>query len=102
MEKIMVYFDMPGVTAEQYDQIWKDLKAAGHAFPKGLLHHAAAPTVSSWLVVDVWESADRFKEFGDVLMPLLVKNGISKNDPVILPLHNMYNVAEKPEYESKL
>lgn len=98
----MVYFDMPGVSGEQYDQVWKDLKAAGHAHPKGLLHHAAAPTTSSWLVVDVWESADAFKEFGQVLMPILEKNGMPKNDPVILQLHNMYNASETPEYESKI
>ncbi|WP_316839387.1 hypothetical protein [Pedobacter gandavensis] len=102
MEKIMVYFDMPGMSGEQYDQIWRDLIAAGHSHPKGLLHHAAAPTASSWLVVDVWESADHFKEFGEVLMPILSKNGIADNDPLILPLHNMYNGAEKPEYESKI
>ncbi|WP_316751835.1 hypothetical protein [Pedobacter gandavensis] len=102
MEKIMVYFEMPGVSGEQYDQVWRDLIAAGHAFPKGLLHHAAAPTTNGWLVVDVWESEDHFKEFGRMLMPILSKNGMSGNDPVILPLHHMYNVAEKPEYESKL
>jgi len=102
MEKIMVYFDMPGVAGEQYDQIWKDLQASGHPHPKGLLHHAAAPTVNGWLVVDVWESADHFKAFAEVLMPILSKNGVPKGDPVILPLHNMYSAADKPEYESKL
>ncbi|SMD09903.1 hypothetical protein [Pedobacter nyackensis] len=100
MEKIMVYFDMPGVSGEQYDQVWKDLIAAGYPHPKGLLHHAAAPTPNSWLVVDVWESEDHFNEFGKILMPILAKNGISKTDPVMLPLHNMYNATQ--EYESKI
>lgn len=102
MEKIMVYFDMPGVSAEQYEQVWKDLQAAGQSRPKGLIHHAGAPTASGWLVVDVWESADHFKEFGEILMPILSKNGLSKNDPVILPLHHMYSMDKSPAYESKL
>jgi len=102
MEKVMVYFDMPGMTGEQYDQIWKDLRAAGHVNPKGLLHHAAAPTANSWLVVDVWESADHFKEFGKTLMPILDRNGVPKNDPVVLPLHYMYSGTEHHEYETKI
>ncbi|TCC96915.1 hypothetical protein FBD94_20500 [Pedobacter hiemivivus] len=102
MEKVMVYFDMPGVSGEQYDQVWRDLRESGNPTPKGLLHHAAAPTPNSWLVVDVWESEDDFKEFGKTLMPILEKNGFPKGDPVILPLHNMYVSSALHEYESKI
>lgn len=98
----MICFDMPGVTAEQYDRVWKDLQAAGHANPKGLLHHAAAPTPNSWMVVDVWESEADFKEFGKTLMPILAKNGFSEAEPAIMPLHHMYSSPRVHEYESKI
>jgi len=90
MEKIIVQFDVPGMTSEQFDKIWEDLRAAGHANPKGLIHHVGAATDRGWLVVDVWESADKFNEFGQTLMPILAKNGFQDLEPVILPLHYMY------------
>ena len=75
MEKVVVHFDMPGMTSSQYDQIWQDLRAMGHENPKGLVYHVGAATANGWMVVDVWESAGHFNEFGKTLMPILVKNG---------------------------
>ncbi len=91
MEKVIVQFDVPGMTSEQYDQIWEDLRAAGHANPNGLISHVGAATDRGWLVVDVWESADKFNEFGQTLMPILAKNGVQEVEPVVLPLHYMYS-----------
>ena len=91
MKKVLVQFDLKGMSVMQYDQIWKDLRASGHANPKGLLHHFGAPSTKGMMVSDVWESAERFKEFGKVLMPIFEKNKIPKSDPLILPLHNEYN-----------
>ena len=36
MKKVMVQFDFPGMTAKQYDQVWQDLRVAGHENPQGL------------------------------------------------------------------
>ena len=91
MEKVVVYFDMPGMTASQYDQIWQDLRATGHESPKGLLYHVGAATTNGWMVVDVWESAGHFNEFGKTLMPILVKNGVPPVEPIVLPVHYLYS-----------
>lgn len=93
MKKVMVQFDIPGMTAKQYDQVWQDLRAAGYENPQGLEHHIGAPTDKGWKVVDVWENAEKFNEFGQTLMPILSKNGIPSIQPVILPLHYEYNTA---------
>jgi hypothetical protein len=91
MEKVIVYFDMPGMTSGQYDQIWQDLRAAGHTNPKGLIHHFGAPTASGWMVVDVWESADHFNEFGKTLMPILERHKVPPAEHLVLPLHYSYS-----------
>lgn len=91
MKKVMVQFDFPNMTSKQYDHVWQDLRAAGHENPKGLIHHVSAPNDKGWKVVDVWENADKFYEFGQTLMPILTKNGIIPTQPVVLPLHNEYS-----------
>lgn len=89
-KKVMVEFDFPGMTAKEYDQIWSDLRTKGYEHPKGLIHHAGAPTANGVKVVDVWESAEKFNEFGQALMPILNKNGVKEPKPTILPLHFEY------------
>jgi hypothetical protein len=90
-KKVMVQFDFPGMTVKEYDQIWNDLRTAGHQNPQGLIHHAGAPTDKGVKVVDVWETADKFNEFGQALMPILNKHGVKEPKAVILPLHYEYN-----------
>lgn len=90
-EKVMVQFDFPGMTVKEYDQIWNDLRAAGHQNPKGLIHHVGAPTEKGLKVVDVWENAAKFNEFGQTLMPILNKHGVKEAKPIILPLHYEFN-----------
>jgi hypothetical protein len=42
-------------------------------------------------VIDVWENADKFNEFGQTLAPILTKNGITPTQPTVLPLHYEYS-----------
>ena len=91
MKKVVVLFNAPGFTEKHFDQVWEDLRAAGHENPKGLIHHVGAPTDKGWKVVDVWENAEKFNEFGQTLTPILNKNGIPSIEPVISPLHYEYN-----------
>lgn len=91
MKKVMVQFDFPSMTSKQYDQVWKDLREAGHENPNGLIHHVSAQTDKGLKVIDVWENAAKFNEFGQTLMPILAKNGITSIQPVILPLYYEYS-----------
>ncbi|MCK0147862.1 hypothetical protein MWU78_19580 [Arenibacter sp. F26102] len=91
MKKVVVQFDFRGMTTKQYDQCWVEIRKAGHAQPKGLLHHYGAAVANGMLVVDVWESAERFEAFGKILMPIFEKLKIPKTKPNILPLHYEYN-----------
>ena len=95
MERIIVQFNIPGFTAQQYDQVWTELRNAGQAHPHGLHHHVGGQQGNNWLVVDVWESAEDFQKFGETLMPILAKIGVAPDSahPVITKLHNEYEGA---------
>ncbi|RMG89379.1 MAG: hypothetical protein D6706_21455 [Chloroflexi bacterium] len=86
---IAAVFDVPGMTAVQYDRVIKDLEAAGLGAPDGRLYHLAAPKGDGWYVLDVWENVDKLNTFAGTLMPILQKNGVMPPQPRILPAHNI-------------
>jgi quinol monooxygenase YgiN len=88
MSTIVVVLDAASTSA-QYDQVIRDLEAAGAGKPKGRLYHVAAPKEGRWLVVDVWESEEAFNQFAQTLMPILQKAGVQANPPKTYPVHNI-------------
>ena len=89
MQKVIALFNVPGMTAKQYDQVMKDLETSGHGNPKGRLHHVAAEIPNGWSVIDVWQSGESMNEFAGILIPILIKNGVTPPQPTILPVHNI-------------
>lgn len=85
---IVVVFDVPGMTAEQYDRVIKDLEATGEGRPKGRLYHVASPKPGGWFVVDVWESPELLDRFAKILMPILQAAGVTPPQPQISRMHN--------------
>ena len=90
---IGVLFEFPGVTQAQYEEVLDQFMGRGRQFNKladwpirGALMHMAGPTPQGWRVVDVWESEEAFRRFGEVLMPTLVKMGFPTAEPTIFPL----------------
>ena len=85
--------DAPGATKEMYEEIAARLTDGGSLeslsdWPvEGILMHAAGPTDDGWQVVDVWESAEAFEAFGEVIRPLLQEFGMGGR-PVLSRLHN--------------
>ena len=90
MKKVLIQFNIPGMTAKQYDQAWEEVRKAGHSKPKGCIHHVGAQQGDNWVVIDVWESEEAFNKFGETLMPILGKLGVAKVQPVITPVHYEY------------
>lgn len=82
-------FNIPGMTAEQYDRVIEELEASGAGAPEGRTYHVAAPTDTGWFVLDVWESEEHFDHFGQTLMPILVAAGVTPADPEVRPVHNV-------------
>ena len=91
MKQVLIHFDFPQGTRQQYDNVWKELKANGYANPKGLHYHVCAEKPSGgFLVIDVWESEAAFKEFSNVLRPIMERQDIPPTLPQIMPVYNIY------------
>lgn len=88
MKKIVAVFNIPGMTAKQYDNVMQDLAAAGAKQQAARPYHFAAPSKNGWTVVDIWDSAEALNEFAGTLVPLLVKNGVTPSEPQVMELHN--------------
>ena len=91
---IGVLFEFPGVTQSQYEEVLDQFMGQGRQFNKladwpirGALMHMAGPIPNGWRVVDVWESEEAFRRFGEVLRPTLVKMGFPAVEPQIFPLY---------------
>ncbi len=86
---IVASFNIPGMTADQYDRVAQELEAKGAEAPEGRIFHVAAPTDTGWLVVDVWESEEHFGRFGETLIPVLMAAGVTPAPPEIHPVHHI-------------
>ncbi len=49
---------------------------------------------NNFIVVDVWDSMEKFTAFGEKLNPIFSKLGIAKTNPVITTVHYEYSGAE--------
>jgi hypothetical protein len=90
MKKVLVQFTFPNMSSKVYEQAWEEVRKSGNENPKGLLYHAGAQQGNNWVVADVWESAEAFTKFGEVLGPIMEKLGFSKVQPTVLPVHYLY------------
>ncbi|MCU7820247.1 hypothetical protein [Kitasatospora sp. DSM 101779] len=93
---IAAVFEIPGMTQDQYEQSAD--KVTGGRGPvtssddwpvPGLISHTAAPTPDGWLVVDVWESEEAFRRFGEIIVPILQELGVANAHPKIYPVHTV-------------
>ena len=55
---------------------------------KGLLCHIAGQSKNGFRVVDVWESAEAFRQFGEKLIPILKSLGI-EGEPEVYEAHTV-------------
>jgi hypothetical protein len=90
---IGVLHEIPGGTQEQYEEVGRRL-TDGRGLDsladwpvEGILAHSAGPTDDGWLVVDVWESEEAFRAFGEVLVPILQEVGLG-GQPQVFELHS--------------
>jgi hypothetical protein len=74
----------PSLTQEKYDEIvsrltgGKDRLEALSDWPvEGIIFHAAGDADSGFRVVDVWESEEAARKFGEQLGPILAEAGVT-------------------------
>ncbi|MBV8217334.1 MAG: hypothetical protein JO325_02630 [Solirubrobacterales bacterium] len=91
---VVLVFQGPTVTQEAYSETVRGLTEGRRErmesrsdWPvEGLLVHAAGEGPNGFRVVDVWESEEACKRFGEVLGPHLQQAGIT-DQPEIYPAH---------------
>src|SRR5437763_15768472 len=83
----------PTQTQDKYDEVVRRLSNGKGRMEStsdwpvdGLLSHAAGDAPSGFRVVDVWESEEACRRFGDILMPILQEAGVTEQ-PEIYPAH---------------
>jgi hypothetical protein len=89
---VVLVHEGPTLTQERYEQVTQRFKGGGKMespsdWPvEGLLAHIAGQGENGFRVVDVWESEDACRSFGEKLMPLLQELGVNEQ-PEIYPAH---------------
>jgi hypothetical protein len=73
---ILVRFPNSNVTKQQYDAVRSELEGGGHWPPDGCQLHVAFGPEDDIRVSEVWESAEKFRGFGETLGPSLERAGI--------------------------
>ena len=87
--QIIAQFDIPGMTAAQYDSVMVDLEVAKLSAPRGRKMHIANATPGGWYVTDLWDSQQELDTFAQTLIPTLIKNGVTPPRPLITAVHNV-------------
>ena len=87
---ILAVFNLTSMNAEKYSRALRDLEAAGQGNPKGRVYHIASlQEDGSFVVTDVWESAELLGEFSKTLIPILKNAGVTPVEPKVYPVHNV-------------
>ena len=92
---VVAVFQGPTVTQAKYEESVRRLTGGkprmGNAsdWPvKGLLVHIAGQGPKGFRIVDVWESEESFKRFGEKLVPILKELGM-EGEPELYPAHTV-------------
>ena len=92
MQVVLVH-QGPTLTQERYEEAVRRLSGGKSRMEtpadwpvEGLLVHAAGEGDHGFRVVDVWESEEACRRFGDQLRPILEEVGI-KEEPDLYPVH---------------
>jgi hypothetical protein len=90
---IVTVFQSPSLTQSKYEESVRRLTNGRGKLESpadwpvaGLLAHVAGQGADGFRVVDVWQSEDAFRKFGETLLPILQSIGV-EGQPEIYPSH---------------
>jgi hypothetical protein len=90
---IAAYFHPKGMTLAQFNEVHRLLQESGQDDPTNRIHHSCIGEDGDLMVYDVWETAEAFQAFGEVLMPIVAKVGIDVGEPAVMPVHRIEQIA---------
>ena len=86
---ISITFRPSSLTVDQYNEVIKQLEAAGMGKPAGRQLHVSSGSGDRVTVFEVWDSQDSFDEFSQYLMPILDNYEIDPGIPGIAAVNNI-------------
>ena len=88
---IVVRFYPTNLTKEKYDESVELLTEAGAWPPDGLDYHVFFGPEGNMRVSEIWDSQEQLEAFGDVLMPILARQGMEfSRDPEVFEIHDTF------------
>ena len=89
---VMMIMDAPESTTDQYDRANEILGIHGDDdAPDGLIQHVAASDGNGLVIVDVWESGEKFERFMQQLGPALEQSGLGAGSGEPTPPMQVHN-----------
>ena len=91
---VVLVHEGPTVTQERYEQVVEKISGKSKMESRsdwpveGILVHAAGQGPTGFRVVDVWESEEAARAFGEKLGPALAAAGIEE-EPQLYPAHTV-------------
>jgi hypothetical protein len=89
---VVLVHEGPGFTREQYEETVRRLTGGKSRLEspadwpvEGLLVHVAGEGPNGFRVVDVWESEDACRRFGETLAPILQEVGVQAQPEIYPP-----------------
>ena len=73
----------------KYNEVIKQLDAAGAAAPKGRTYHVCYGDPNSISVTDIYDTIEDFQAFGQILVPIMHSLGADPGQPDIQQVHNI-------------
>ncbi len=86
---VVIRFNPPSLTAEQYDEVVRRLNEEGVFPAEGLDYELCFGTESNLKVSQVWDTKEHMEAFGARLEPILKEVGINPGQPEVLEVHNI-------------
>ena len=93
---LLFKFELAIMSAEVYDHLVPQLEEAGAGAPPGRLYHVAYGRPDRLKVVDVWDSAQHFQEFGETLVPTLAELDVVLQEPDVWQIYNIMQPQRTP------
>jgi len=88
---IVVRFHPTNLTKDKYDESLELLEEKGAWPPDGLEYHVFFGPEGNMRVSEIWDSREQLEAFGEVLMPILLGQGMEfSSDPDIFEIHDAY------------
>jgi hypothetical protein len=82
-------FKPTGFTLAKYNEVLKQLSAAGAGAPKGRSYHVCHGDPDNIEVTDVWDSMEDFQAFGQTLVPIMQSLNTDPGQPDIQEVKNI-------------